>query len=62
MQVIFKINIFSQSVSLTQYVVLSVCLFQLASELSPDVVARRRPDYCPRGAIFRIQVTSDFKF
>ena len=49
-------SIFSQSVSLTQYVVLSVCLsactFQLASELSHNVVARRRSDYCPRGAIF----------
>ena len=36
---------FSQSVSLTQYVVLSVRLFQLASESSHDVVARRRSDY-----------------
>ena len=51
---------FSQSVSLTQYVVLSVCLsvhlsvrlFQLASELSRDIVARRHSDYCPCGAIF----------
>ena len=45
--------IFSQSVSLTQYVVLSVRLsarqsvrlFQLAFELSQDVVARRCSDY-----------------
>ena len=64
--------IFSQSVSLTQYVVLSACppvrlsacppvrlsaclsvrLFQLASELSRDIVARRPADYCPHGAIF----------
>ena len=52
----FGPKIFSQSVSLTQYVVLSVCppvrLFQLASELSRDVIARRRSDYCPHGAIF----------
>ena len=49
---------FSQSVSLTQYVVLSVCpsacLFQLASESLRDIVARRRSDYCPRGAIFTL--------
>ena len=53
--------LFSQSVSLTQYVVLSVsvsaCLpvhpFQLASESSHNVVARRRSDYCLRGAIFK---------
>ena len=52
--------LFSQSVSLTQYVVLSVrhpvcppvCPFQLASESSRYVVDRRRSDYCPRGAIF----------
>ena len=44
--------LFSQSVSLTQYVVLCVHLFQLASESSRNVVARRRSDYCPRGAIF----------
>ena len=51
---------FSQSVSLTQCVVLSVCLsvrqsvrlFQLTSESLCDVVARRRSDYCPCGAIF----------
>ena len=47
---------FSQRVSLTQYVVLSlrlsVRLFQLASESSVDVVTRRRSDYCPLGAIF----------
>ena len=52
-------SIFSQSVSLTQYVVLSVCppvrLFQLASESSDNAVARRRSDYCPRGAIFICQ-------
>ena len=51
-----QIGFFSQSVRLTQYVVLcaclSVCLFQLASESSPVIVARRRSDYCPRGAIF----------
>ena len=29
-----------------------VCPFQLASESLCDVVARRRSDYCPRGAIF----------
>ena len=48
--------LFIQSVSLTQYVVLSVCLsvrlFQLASELSRDIVDRRCSDYCPHGAIF----------
>ena len=48
-------GIFSQSVSLTQYEVLSVCLsvrlFQLASELSGDIIARRCSDYCPRGVI-----------
>ena len=53
--------IFSQSVSLTQYVVLSVrlsvCLFQLASEVSRDIVARRRSDYSPRGAIFDLYVS-----
>ena len=55
---------FSQSVSLTQYGVLSVrlsaclpvclpvCPFQLASKSSHNVVARRRSDYCPKGAIF----------
>ena len=45
-------GIFSQSVSLTQYVVLSVhplvCPFQLASELLRDIVARRRSDYQTR--------------
>ena len=49
--------LFSQSVSLTQYVVLSVHmsvrLFQLASESLRDIVARRRSDYCPREAIFK---------
>ena len=57
-QVLPSHNIFSQSVSLTQYVVLSVrhlsaCPFQLASESSRDVVARRRSDYCPSGIIFK---------
>ena len=56
LQLLRLIYIFSQSVSLTQYVVLSVrlsaCTFQLASESSHNVVARRRSDYCPRGAIF----------
>ena len=48
-----KRRIFSQSVSLTQYVVcLSVRLFQLASESPCDIVAGRRSDYCPLGAIF----------
>ena len=51
-----RLRLFSQSISLTQYVVLcaclSVCLFQLASKSSQVVVARRRSDYCPRGAIF----------
>ena len=42
-----NIVIFSESVSLTKYVVLSVCP-------SLDIVARRRSDYCPRGAIFYI--------
>ena len=49
-------KIFSQSVSLTQYVVLFVCLsfrlFQLASDSSRDIAARRCSAYCPRGAIF----------
>ena len=40
-----NIVIFSESVSLTQYVVLSVCLLL-------DIVAGRHSDYCPRGAIF----------
>ena len=35
-------------------VCLFVCPFQLASKLPCDVVARRRNDYCPRGAIFLI--------
>ena len=56
-------RIVSQSVSLTQYMVLFVCqsvrppirLFQLALELSSDVEARRRSDYCPRGAIFCVE-------
>ena len=55
-------NTFSQSVSLTQNVVLSVrlsiCLFQLASKLPLDIIARRRSDYCPRGAIFRQRAAS----
>ena len=48
-------NIFGQSVSLTQYVVLCVPLFQLASESLHDVVARQRSDFCSRGAIFYFQ-------
>ena len=52
---VFLTIFFSQSVSLTQYVVMSVrlsaCPFQLASETSRDVVARQLSDYCPRGAI-----------
>ena len=43
--------IFCQSVSLSQYMVLSVILLQLASELSCDVVAKRSCDYCPLRAI-----------
>ena len=39
-------------------VCLSVRLFQLASELSHDVVARRRSDYCPHGAIFGYKLLS----
>ena len=58
----FWIRFFSQSVSLTQYVVLSVRhpvhLFQLASELLRDIVARRRSDYLPRGAIFFVKTVS----
>ena len=34
-------------------VCLSIRLFQLASYSSHDVIARRRSDYCPRGAIFK---------
>ena len=37
---------------LLPYEEMSVRLFQLASESLRDVVARRRSDYCPRGAIF----------
>ena len=56
----FCSQLFSQSISLTQYVVLSVCppvclsvrLFQLASESLRDIVVRRRSDYCPHGGIF----------
>ena len=56
---------FSQSVSLSQYVVLSVrltdSLFQLASESLRDIIARRRSDYRPRGAIFA-KLNSIFNF
>ena len=59
-------TIFSQSVSLTQYVVLFACLsvrlFQLASESSVDVVARQRSDYCPRGAIFYYRQTDTLDY
>jgi len=44
----FVYNIFSQSVSLTEYMALSVllsaCPFELALELLHDIVARRRSD------------------
>ena len=52
----------SQSVSLTQYMVLSVCLFQLAPEWSCDVEARRRTDYCPLGPFLTLlEVSVEFR-
>ena len=39
-----------------------VCPFQLASESLRDIVARRRSDYCPRGAIFKLEIIQEIFF